>query len=453
VCSDVQCSEFEVCVVQGSIGICSCKQCGATTPLQPLCGTDCEVYFSQCHLNFANCETGSQVTVLNYGNTCNSESPLILSAPDTQFLEEGQPLKLSVAVSGIPVPTVTWYNGDEVMGEGTSFYRDHALESHSGTWHVEAKSCSLIASSQFEVIVDPLPQPLSVCQMFGDPNIVTFDGFKYSMSGLCSYIIALDCDYVTWMVYVTIGSCGDRATCVQSVLIYNNHVPIMLGRGWHVSYRNDEITVREYKRYHLGNGAHILLKGTTLEVTLGRAGVKVLWDGWNTVTVATTKPGISTCGLCGNNNGRNDDELINSWFVGPHMIRDTSVFANSWAVDHYRTCTTYPTIWNENQPCVDDSVNRCKAVFSSLILQRECSQYDLYYYLAACEKDACHSEQLRHNIECQVASSFATYCTLKGGSPWGWEKEAGCPELCEVTEAVFSTGCPLSHRPWPKCNN
>ena len=86
-------------------------------------------------------------------------------------------------------------------------------------------------------------------------------------------------------------------------------------------YPVSQITVREYRRYHLGNGAHILLKGTTIEVTLGRAGVKVLWDGWSTVSVTTTKPSISTCGLCGNNNGNSNDELINNWFVGPHMIR------------------------------------------------------------------------------------------------------------------------------------
>ena len=50
------------------------------------------------------------------------------SEPETQFLEEGQPLKLGVVVSGVPKPSVTWYLDETAMGEGNSLYFDHALK-------------------------------------------------------------------------------------------------------------------------------------------------------------------------------------------------------------------------------------------------------------------------------------------------------------------------------------
>ena len=59
-------------------------------------------------------------------------------------------------------------------------------------------------------------------QVIGDPHFLSFDGRSYSYSGICSNLLAMDCEAGQWYVYGRMTACGDNLTgsCLETVTLY-----------------------------------------------------------------------------------------------------------------------------------------------------------------------------------------------------------------------------------------
>lgn len=297
---------------------------------------------------------------------------------------------------------------------------------------------------------------LHTCQVFGDSHITTFDGKRYSVwaGSDCTYILALDCYYASWFIYVTFVKCGEASKSVSSVVLFKQDTVVILTRGWQVNTDKGEIRMHEGRPRHLGSGVFVQLFPEHLRVhfrSYRDEEITLLWDGWSTVTVQTQAEAI--CGLCGNNNGNNADEFFNLWFHGKDQMDLPSAFVSSWKVDETNTCNAVEQYKSKNcsNPAVDrEAKRRCDFLLGNPVFTTQCLGADLEYYLEQCYVDLCYRMDLdqEYPTECQIASSLAMLCEARGGVFRGWKRRLGCPESCSVRHAVFSTGCPLSYYPW-----
>ncbi|KAL5258123.1 hypothetical protein ACHWQZ_G012921 [Mnemiopsis leidyi] len=328
-------------------------------------------------------------------------------------------------------------------------------------------SCVSAVSNEVEVqpedtenndIPPPSLDSLHACQVFGDSHITTFDGKRYSVWGGsdCTYILALDCYFASWLVYVTFVNCGEASKSVSAVAIFKDNTVVTLSRGWQVStgMRSSQVRMREGRSRHLGSGVFVSLFTDYLRVKFrdhAEREVTVTWDGWSTVTLHTEVEMV--CGLCGNNNGNNADEFFNYWFHGSDQMKQASTFMSSWKVDQTKNCNAVEQIKSNkcSTPDVDqEAKRRCDALLGNPVFTTQCLAEDLKYYLEQCYVDLCYHMDLEEEYptECQIASSLAELCEARGGDLRDWKERLGCPQQCSVRQAVFSTGCPLSYNPW-----
>lgn len=298
---------------------------------------------------------------------------------------------------------------------------------------------------------------------------MTYDNTAYTYSGTCDSILAMDCEAARWFVYGRMRPCGDsEGSCLETVTVYVDGEGLELQRGWLVNSNGQKVMPKNrkgeeiiIKNYSLLFDGTIVTLSATINTRVSPTGktehdkLVIRWDGFVSVQIQTPI-NTRTCGMCGNNDGRPENDLKTRRGV---IVYDVEAFGESWQIDPLGRCSKPKKAKGSEDMCGEryqQVKKKCERVFSISKFQG-CMEggHDPTQFVDSCVYDECERLIQRINLppKCVVAQAYATQCSndfwVKGDpvprrslNLENWEIEAGCPEETERFQPILDTGCP-----------
>ncbi|XP_035520751.1 mucin-2-like [Morone saxatilis] len=260
-----------------------------------------------------------------------------------------------------------------------------------------------------------------VCEGWGDPHYITFDGLYYSYQGNCTYVLMEErLPIYDLKIYIDNVYCDptEDVSCPRSIVI---------------SYGLQVITLMNH---NLIGAAQLeaLKNGVRLRLPYSQDGVKVLDSGINlileiprlkvvitfgitgfSVTLPYQYFGKNTQGHCGTCNNNQEDDCM---LPGGQLAGSCAVMADYWPAKHiYQPNCEIPSVLPTNTPepqptfapCSPDSM--CDMLKSSVFA--ECHPFvspDKFYQ--GCVFDSCHVSN--PVVECTSLQTYAAACAQAG---------------------------------------
>eukprot|EP00096_Caligus_rogercresseyi_P014014 TRINITY_DN6566_c0_g1_i1.p1 TRINITY_DN6566_c0_g1~~TRINITY_DN6566_c0_g1_i1.p1 ORF type:complete len:413 (-),score=116.73 TRINITY_DN6566_c0_g1_i1:591-1829(-) len=274
-----------------------------------------------------------------------------------------------------------------------------------------------------------------ICTVFGDPHYRTFDGRIFNFQGGCKYLLSQECDPFTgtplknssFSIRVTNDA---RRTSVfswtRTVTVRTPGLRVSLLQKMRVKINGKRVSLPYIKLGTLSimqDGYRIVLRTNE--------GVRVLWDGISFLEVALPpKYRNRVCGLCGNFNGDNRDDLFGSFGKGKKITKNAQ-FGESWRVGGLKSCSHAPSkdmksvepSCSQNWESRIQSDRNCNA-FRSPLFESCRSVIPVDYYYNACKLDMC--ECPGDSCHCEVLTAYARECERSGILLKGWREASDC---------------------------
>ncbi|XP_029909713.1 intestinal mucin-like protein [Myripristis murdjan] len=260
-----------------------------------------------------------------------------------------------------------------------------------------------------------------VCEGWGDPHYITFDGLFYSYQGNCTYTLMEEISPKhNLKMYIDNVICdpNEDVSCPRSII---------------VSYESEVITL---KNHNLIGAAQLeaLKDGVSLKLPYSEHGIKILTSGitmvfeiprlevvvtFGVTGFSVTLPfkyfGKNTQGHCGTcTNNQADDCML----PGGMLVESCAIMADYWPAKHIYQPNCYtPSVLPTNTPlppptqvpCRPDSI--CDLLKSSIFdACHPFVQPDKFY--EGCVFDSCHV--LNPTVECTSLQAYAAACAQAG---------------------------------------
>ncbi|XP_044212416.1 intestinal mucin-like protein [Thunnus albacares] len=261
-----------------------------------------------------------------------------------------------------------------------------------------------------------------VCEGWGDPHYITFDGLFYSYQGNCTYVLMEEMlPKHNLKIYIDNVFCDptDDVSCPRSIII---------------SYRSQIITLKNHNLNFGEAELRALIDGVSLKLPYSQQGVKIMNSGITMVLeishlkviitfgitgFSVTLPyqyfGDNTQGHCGTcNNNQADDCML----PGGRLLQSCAVMADYWPASHiYKSNCQLPFVLPSKipeppqilSPCKPDSI--CDLLKSSVFA--ECHPLvapDKFYQ--GCVFDSCHVSNPA--VQCTSLQTYAAACGQAG---------------------------------------
>ncbi|KAL0968822.1 hypothetical protein UPYG_G00272320 [Umbra pygmaea] len=408
-----------------------------------ICPVFCDYYNNpeECKWHFSPCYTPCYKTCLNPNGTCSNPQPNLegcyphcpLETPifNEETGECVRPPTLPQVSTPSPITCPEW---DKVQNE--TF------------WLCNCTLARCIENNTIEIIKYecPTPEPITctngkipvlawdefyccqryvcdcVCEGWGDPHYITFDGLFYSYQGNCTYVLMEEIrPLFNLKIYIDNVYCDPRedVSCPRAII---------------VSYGPTVITM---KNYNLVGAAKLeaLIGGVALNLPYHQHGMKVMTSGINMVleiprfkvVVTFGVTGFSAylpwqyfgnntqghCGTCSNNQA--DDCML----PDGRLVESCAVMADYWPASDLYTpdCPVPPPIPTKvplpeptQKPCRPDT-SLCEILKGSVF--EACHSHispDNFY--KGCVFDSCHVSNPA--VECTSLQTYAAACAQIG---------------------------------------
>ncbi|MFT7812635.1 von Willebrand factor isoform X1 [Arapaima gigas] len=260
------------------------------------------------------------------------------------------------------------------------------------------------------------------CKTVGDSHYITFDGLKFTFPGLCQYVLVQDyCDgnHGTFRVLVENTACGVLGQkCSKTVSVLYHGGLISLEHG---EVKMQRPVLQETELEIVRSGLYyILLLGKDITIT---------WDRGTRLTVQLKgRYKEKVCGLCGNFDGNQNNDLVGS---NNQLEVDAADFGNSWKVNP--SCAD--AVQRPSQ-CGDDIMKlvtveqSCRVLTSPLF--KECnSLVDPEPYWEICTHDTCSCASVGDcTCFCDAIAAYAHECAQRGVAVH-WRSNDLCPMSCQ----------------------
>ncbi|XP_073426571.1 IgGFc-binding protein-like isoform X2 [Dendrobates tinctorius] len=297
-----------------------------------------------------------------------------------------------------------------------------------------------------------IPDSEAICQIWGDPHYQTFDGFVYDFQGTCTYIVAKTCmdlrhggdsslpEFTIEAKHFNNGSRQSSYIALVSVRIYEYNITMVKSEVGFVRVNNVKwslpIFLDDGRIYIATSGFHALVETSFF---------RIRYD-WNIFLFIKIPSSFheNVCGLCGNYNGIQDDDLET---INGAQISDIVELGRNWKVkDEYLTC------WDDcNGPCIPiipekaplySHANACG------ILRKKDGPFYRCHQVVAPDifMKNCISDMVKNDgnnkILCQAVSVYLVACHIQGIYVDEWRKRVGCEIECPKNSHYSPCGNP-----------
>uniref|UniRef100_A0A8C6E4J9 von Willebrand factor n=1 Tax=Moschus moschiferus TaxID=68415 RepID=A0A8C6E4J9_MOSMO len=265
------------------------------------------------------------------------------------------------------------------------------------------------------------------CSALGLAHYFTFDGLKYLFPGECQYVLVQDhCGSNPGTFRVLVGNEG----CSIPSLKCRKRITILV-EGGEIELFDGEVNVKRPMKDE--THFEVVESGRYITVLLGKS-LSVVWDGHLAISVFLKRTYQErVCGLCGNFDGVQNNDLISSSL---QVEEDPVDFGNSWKVSPRCADTqkvpldSAPATCHDNvmkQTMVDSS---CRVLTSDVF--QECNRLvNPEPYLDVCIYDSCSCESIGDcACFCDSIAAYAHECA-QHGEVVSWRTATLCPQNCE----------------------
>uniref|UniRef100_UPI003AAB67E3 mucin-2-like n=1 Tax=Centroberyx gerrardi TaxID=166262 RepID=UPI003AAB67E3 len=258
-----------------------------------------------------------------------------------------------------------------------------------------------------------------VCEGWGDPHYITFDGLFYSYQGNCTYTLMEEITPKYHLkMYIDNVLCDptEDVSCPRSIIVsYGSEVITLKNHNLigaaQLEALKDGVRLKLPYSHH---GIKIVTSGITMVLEIPRLQVVVTFGvtGFS-VTLPFRLFGKNTqghCGTCSNNQA--DDCML----PDGQLVKSCAVMADYWPAKHQPDChiptvlpTNTPAPQPTQTPCQPDSI--CDLLKSSVF--EACHPFvlpDKFY--EGCVFDSCH--MVNPAVQCTSLQTYAAACAQAG---------------------------------------
>ncbi|XP_056092012.1 von Willebrand factor [Rhinichthys klamathensis goyatoka] len=271
-----------------------------------------------------------------------------------------------------------------------------------------------------------------VCRVIGETNYISFDGLKFSFPGPCQYVLAQDyCNGLdgTFRVLVENSACGIAGyRCSKSITVMYMGGLIVMEHG----------EVRMKRPVLKETVVEIVRSGQYYIILLGKH-ISITWDTGTRISLQINgQYRGKVCGLCGNFDGSQNNDLLSS---SNQMEVGAADFGNSWKVRP--SCADAVPVVSQ---CSTDMVKlvtveqSCRVLTSAIF--RECNVVvDPEPYWDICTHDTCSCPSVGDcACFCNTIAAYAHECAQKGLLV-NWRSNDLCPLSCEELNKDAGVEC------------
>ncbi|XP_069394027.1 IgGFc-binding protein isoform X1 [Paralichthys olivaceus] len=353
---------------------------------------------------------------------------------------------------------------------GESFWADQGCEQWciclAGSRQVQCQNKGCGAGTQCKVVEGIRKCQAvshSTCQATGDPHYMTFDKKKFDFQGTCVYQLVALCsnnpDLVPFEVLVQNDHRGSKVvsyTKLVEVKVYSLSIVITKTHKGLIMVNNELLNLP----VTLDGGQVSVFKSGLYAVVTTNFGLKVSfnWESAVFVKLPSNYMG-AVCGLCGNYNGKAQDDLIPK--SGDKIVAPVA-FGTSWRVAEIPGC-----VEGCKGVCPDCDITQkvqyeqgdfCGILKDPRGAFRDChAKEDPAGYFEDCVYDVCLYKG-RKDVLCKAIAAYTSACQAAGAKVYSWRTSQFCALPCPVNShyEVCATSCSATCKslaPPPGCQD
>ncbi|KAM6984872.1 mucin-2 [Aplochiton taeniatus] len=286
-----------------------------------------------------------------------------------------------------------------------------------------------------------------MCEGWGDPHYITFDGLFYSYQGNCTYTLMEEItSRYNLRIYIDNVLCDptEDVSCPRSIIVSYGSQVITLKNHNLIGTAQLEAQVNGVSRTlpFSHSGVKVVTSGITMVLEISKLEVVVKFGitGFS-VYLPFKYFGNNTQGHCGTcNNNQADDCML----PGGQLVQSCAVMADYWpAKDLYQPDCLIPSVLPTSSPvspptkapCRPDSI--CNLLKSSVF--EECHPFvspDKFF--EGCVFDSCH--MTNPTVECTSLQTYASVCSLFGVCLHWRNHTTLCPSDCPADKVYKPCG-------------
>ncbi|XP_075763599.1 IgGFc-binding protein-like isoform X2 [Pelodiscus sinensis] len=294
----------------------------------------------------------------------------------------------------------------------------------------------------------------ATCSASGHPHYLSFDGVPFDFQGTCTYILAKTCTDSSNLMPFTIriekeswGSGNVSVAKQVSIQVYGITLTLLQNRQGLIMVdgvsHNLPLVVAEGQLQAYQHGGNVLVQ-TDFGLTVS---YDLVYQA--RVTVPGNYQG-QTCGLCGNYNGRRDDEFL---LPGGKPAPNVAAFGLAWKVPVPGAACEDGCSGNSCPVCEERKKDVFKQRHYCGVLTAPDGPFAACHgtvspsvYFNNCLYDVCLANG-DSPVLCQSIHSYVTACQEAGASIQPWRSTSFCPMTCpansyyEVCASLCSSAC------------
>ncbi|XP_058425092.1 zonadhesin [Diceros bicornis minor] len=298
---------------------------------------------------------------------------------------------------------------------------------------------------------------MGMCRISDDSHYVSFDGTYHALKSTCTYVLVKVCHSTMDLPFFKIsGKNGKREGQTPAFYLRQVNVDVLdslvtLQKGHRVLINGTQVTLPSTSRIR---GVSVTARGayTVLSINIG---VQVKFDGNGFLEIELPAAYYGkVCGMCGNFNGEEEDELM---MPSDELAQNDRDFVDSWqdkesdpkCQQDDQKVTQAEQQEKPNTNCRPADLARaqeqCQAAFQAPAWAECATRVVLKPFLLGCTYKLCEFGGL-NRVLCESMQAFGAACKAQGLKPPIWRNSSFCPLQCPAfsTYTTCIPSCSLS---------